>query len=99
MIYSSIVCRSLQLIWEADPSPLNTFQYAIVLRQDKHHERREEAIALLKTLTSYEEYAREAFYYIGLTYFSLGDYRTALYFCEQVYRYDPDNEQVRHPFD
>jgi len=41
------------------------------------------------------QYFRDSMYHLALTYYILNEYDKTLIYCEEIYRQEPDNEQIK----
>jgi tetratricopeptide (TPR) repeat protein len=91
----NVKIRSYYELWNKDRSnDIHYFQYALLLSSSDNTTDRAEAITHLNSMLNNNSYRRDALYSIALCHYSLKEYDTALSFCEELYRDEPDNAQV-----
>ena len=92
---SNVKIRSYYELWNKDRSnDIHYFQYALLLSSSDNTTDRAEAITHLNSMLNNNSYRRDALYSLALCHYSLKEYDTALSFCEELYRDEPDNAQV-----
>ena len=82
-------------MWKKDRSNVNNcFQYALLLSNSQNPTDRTEAITHFHSVLNNEAYRRDALYSLALCHYTLQEYDMALSYCEELYRDEPDNNQV-----
>lgn len=85
--------------WESDHTNDNyRFQYACALSKSggvNAETEKREAIGHFDYLVQHGVFPRDSMYNLALTEYFLAEYEFALAHCEELYRQDPDNKQVR----
>ena len=91
----NVKIRSYYELWNKDRSnDIHYFQYALLLSSSDNTTDRAEAITHLNSMLNNNSYRRDALYSLALCHYSVKEYDTALSFCEELYRDEPDNAQV-----
>jgi hypothetical protein len=87
--------REIQACWEANrEDPQARFQYACVLSKSPDERERRMAISHFDHLVRNDQFVRDSIYNLALTEYSIGEFEFARVHCEDIYRQDPDNQQV-----
>lgn len=74
----------------------NRFQYAYSLSHSSREEDRRKAVPHFEYLLQVPQLARDALFNLALVQYRLKEFDAALHYCEDLYRQEPDNPQVRH---
>jgi hypothetical protein len=81
--------------WESDPeNDSNRFQYALFLSTSIDSSDKRESLLHFEYLSNLTKYSRDSLYHSAIAKYLLEDYEGARLISEDLYRREPDNNQV-----
>ena len=101
----SVTNSEIRRKWEENPDNYDAlFQYACSLSRsggsvEEATAHRREAITHFDYLAHSGHFVRDSLYNLALTEYAIGNFEFARVHCEDLYRQDPDNQQVNLDFD
>jgi len=94
--HDPIIIRTLKDKWiERQDDDLALLEYCTALAGSSSTKDKYEALEHFQYLAKHSSYRRESVYNIALLYYALGEINPACAWCQELYKHEPENAQVK----